>query len=188
MTNRRSRSDWGRSTARRAAMGAVLALLWLFPCAALAGKGITVSVFFMREAGAGALAEAVAVLRTIPGTKSVLKNALIALFKGPTEEERRAGLSAAFSPESVADYNTECQRKRDEKTLKSLGRYFIGATIDRDGTAVIDFQPDAMCYLENTPGNSYLVMESIERTAKQFPSVKDVQYSIRGKRITGWDA
>jgi len=182
------RPEISLKVARRAAIGAALALLWFFPCAALAGSGKTVSVFFLRETGATGLPEAVAVLRTIPGTTSVLKNALIALFKGPTEEERRTGLSAAFSPESVADYNTECQKKRDAKTLKPLGRYFIGATIERDGTAVIDFQPDAMCYLENTPGNSYLVMEPIEKTAKQFPSVKDVQYSIRGKRITGWDA
>lgn len=166
---------------------AALALLSIFSCGAQAQPGKTVQVFFLHDTGKG-LPEAVAVSRTITGTANVLKNALIALFKGPADEEKARGLSAFFSPETVEDYNTECQKKRDAGALKPLGRYFIGATILRDGTAVIDFRPDAMCYLENTPGSAYRVMEPIERTARQFTSVKDVQYSIDGKRIEGWDA
>ena len=173
--------------AQCAAIAAALALLSTFPSGAQAQPRQMAQVFFLHDTGKG-MPEAVAVARTIPGTASVLKNALIALFKGPTEEERAKGLSAYFSPETVEDYNTECQKKRDAGTLKPLGRYFIGATILHDGTAVIDFRPDAMCYLENTPGNASRVMEPIERTARQFPSVKDVQYSINGKRVGGWDA
>lgn len=153
-----------------------------------AGQNTPVKLFFLKNISGSNFPETVAVERQLPKGGLILTTTMKELFKGPNKEEAAKGLFSTFFPKDVADYNTECQKKRDKKTLRPLGSYFIAAKIDANKTAIIDFKPDAMCYLQNTPANSYSVMKPIEKTATQFEEVESVIYSINGKIIEGWDA
>lgn len=166
----------------------VFGFVLLLAVSAFAGGRVNIKLFFVGSSMGGSPPQIVAVERKVDSALNVLDLALKELLKGPTDEEKRMGLSSRFFPGDVADYNTDCQIKRDLKVLKPLRDYYLGVRIGKDGIAVIDFKKDAMCYLENTPANSYEVMEPIRQTATQFKSVKDVQYSIEGKVIEGWDA
>lgn len=100
-----------------------------------------------------------AVTRTIPKTKAVARAALNELFKGPTKEEKEAGLFSWFSEDS-------------KHILKNI-------TI-KNGNAYINFDrwvQENLGGATSSCGGANFISE-IETTLKQFPTVKQVFYAI----------
>ena len=119
-----------------------------------------VKVFFSSGDGTDC-SEVKAVTRTVPSTKGVARAALQELFKGPTEDAKRAGLSSFFSDET-----------------KDL---LDGVNI-KDGTAYVDLDEAVIQKLGNatTSCGSQAFTASVEETLKQFSTVKKVFYAIEG--------
>lgn len=100
-----------------------------------------------------------AVYRKVPKTKAVARAALNELFKGPTKEEKEAGLFSWFSSDS-------------KHILKNI-------TI-KNGNAYVDFDKwitENMGNATTSCGGANFISE-IETTLKQFPTVKKVFYAI----------
>ncbi len=81
----------------------------------------------------------------------------------------------------VADASLKVIFEENRPLIKSS---YKGVSI-KDGIATVDFAEGAGQYLQAVPEirNSYAW--PMERTLLQFPSVKEVKYSINGKVITG---
>ena len=116
------------------------------------------------------------VIRTIPKTLQVADASLRELFKGPNERERSQGMINNFLPAKGAPTGT-----------KTIGEYYKGVKIE-NGTAIVDFQSGALYYLNSAACMQESVKAPIEKTLKQFPTIKKVEYSIEGKVFTEWDA
>lgn len=127
--------------------------------------------------------ELVAVERTIRQTKSLADAALRELFKGETADERKKGLTSKFKVDSIVVGRDECARNK----MKPLGAYFLGVSIKK-GVAIVNFRPEAECYLQTTITMQTFTLNPIEATLKQFKTVKEVQFALNGKVITEWDA
>lgn len=125
----------------------------------------------------------VAAARRIPQTRRVADAALRELFKGVNDEERKRGLFSAYSVESMITGRDECSRK----IIKPLLAYYIGVSI-KNGVATVNFRKPAGCYLETTIAMANAVMMPIDRTLRQFKSIKEVRYALDGEVITEWDA
>jgi spore germination protein GerM len=152
----------------------------------IADETVRVKVFFIHENRMPSDVF-VPVNRQISKTAAILDLTLRELLKGPTEKEKDTGLRCGFFPDSVIDFDTDCISLRDSKNLKPLIDYYIGVNI-RDGVAIVNFKPEGMCYLQQTASQWSVVGGLIERTAKQFRSVQEVQFAIEGKVVEGWDA
>lgn len=102
-----------------------------------------------------------AVTRTIPKTKSVARAALVELFKGPTKQEEADELSSFFS--------------EDTKDI------LISVKIKK-GAAYVNFKEEVMQKLGNatTSCGSRSFHASIEKTLKQFPTIKKVFFAVEG--------
>jgi hypothetical protein len=107
------------------------------------------------------------VTRTTASTKRPAHAALKLLFAGPTAEEKAKGM----------------------ESLAPLGDYYIGVSIVR-GVAVVNFRPGAEKYLyvNGAACQQEQALTPIEKTLKQFSSVRSIKYAINGKIITEWDA
>jgi len=127
--------------------------------------------------------ELVAVERTVKRAKSVADTAVRELLKGASDTERKSGLTSFYEVKDIITGRGECAAGK----MKPLGAYLIGVSI-RKGAAIVNFRPEAECYLQSAITMMNFVMEPIDATLKQFPSVKEVQYAINGKVITEWDA
>jgi spore germination protein GerM len=125
----------------------------------------------------------VAVERTVKRTRRVAETTVRELLKGVSESERKMGLTSAYAVENLVTGREECAREK----MKPLAAYFLGVSIKR-GTAIVNFRPEAECYLQSTVTMMSFVMEPIDATLKQFSSIKEVQYALDGKVITEWDA
>ena len=125
----------------------------------------------------------VAVERRVKRTNRVADAAVRELLKGVSESERKMGLTSLYAPENLITGRTECAREK----MKPLAAYFLGVTVKK-GVATVNFRPEAECYLQSTVTMMNFVMNPIEATLKQFPTIKEVQYAIDGKVITEWDA
>jgi spore germination protein GerM len=125
----------------------------------------------------------VAVERQVKRTNRVAETALRELLKGVNESERKMGLTSVYAVENLITGRTECAREK----MKPLAAYFIGVTVKR-GTATVNFRPEAECYLQTTVTMMSFVMDPIDATLKQFPTIKEVQFALDGKVITEWDA
>ncbi len=125
----------------------------------------------------------VAVERNVKRTNRLADAAVRELLKGVSESDRKMGLTSVYAVENLITGRTECAREK----MKPLAAYFIGVTIKR-GTATVNFRPEAECYLQSTITMMGFVMDPIDATLKQFPSIKEVQYALDGKVITEWDA
>ena len=112
------------------------------------------------------------VTRQIPQTEGVVKAALLELFRGETSEEKGIGLSSSF--------------KNWQEVLASVN-------LKADGTLQIDLKKEVLPqkqadgsftdkYNWGTFGSSCGSgqMQQIRQTAKQFPSVKYVIFSVNG--------
>lgn len=118
-----------------------------------------------------------AVTRTIPKTSSVADATLRLLFQGTTPQEEALGYSANF------DWDTDGMGE----PLEPLLSYYRGVTVV-NGMATVKFTGGAMAYLNNTACMQAAVKAPIFDTLMQFPSVKNVQFSVDGEIITEWDA
>lgn len=101
--------------------------------------------------------------RRVPRTAGVLQATLEQLVAGPTEEERRAGLSSLFSPATAG--------------------ILRGVTID-DGTAVVDLEeqvPNA-----STSAGQLALRGALDRTVFQFPTVERIEYRLGGSCDAFW--
>lgn len=127
--------------------------------------------------------ELVAVERTVKRTNRVADTAVRELLKGASETERKKGLTSFYEVKDIITGRDECSSEK----MKPLGAYLIGVSIKK-GTAIVDFRPEAECYLQSAITMMNFVMEPIDATLKQFSSVKEVQYALNGKVITEWDA
>jgi hypothetical protein len=133
------------------------------------GRELSVSVYFTNpelpgyrdDCGDGGF-----VIRKIPATRRVADAALKLLFAGPTEEEKAKGL----------------------ESLAPLGSFYLGVSI-KNGTATVNFRPGAEKYLYVSGGlcDQARALTPIDKTLKQFSSVKSVVYAINGKIIEDWD-
>lgn len=118
------------------------------------------------------------VRRTIPQTPAVADAALRLLFAGPLPEELAQGVLSTFGS---APWSAE-------QDIKPLGDYYRSITLQPDGTAVVDFTRAALTYLNGPACAQQAVKAPIIRTLKQFPAIRDVQFSIDGMIWTEWDA
>lgn len=125
----------------------------------------------------------VAVERTVKRTNRVAETVVRELLKGVNENERKMGLTSAYAVENLITGRDECAREK----MKPLAAYFLGVSIKR-GTAIVNFRPAAECYLQSTVTMMNFVMDPIDATLKQFPTIKRVEYALDGKIITEWDA
>lgn len=105
--------------------------------------------------------------RKITATKQTANAALKLLFAGPTAEEKAKGAGS----------------------LAPLGDYYLGVSIKK-GVAIVNFRPGAEEHLHVNGAicQSEHVTTPIEKTLKQFTTIKSVEYAINGKIIEEWDA
>jgi hypothetical protein len=120
-----------------------------------------VTVFLLRGE------ELVPVTRQV-ATSGVLRAAVEQLLAGPTEAERAQGLSSMFSEATAG-------------LLRSV-------TLDAGGTAVIDFA-DLRPAVPNASAStaSTLLLEQLDETVFQFPTVQRVEYRIDGSCGAFWE-
>ena len=148
----------------------LLLLSFAFAAQAQAKKTVEIKLYFSNpklpayetDCGAGTF-----VTRAVSPTKQTANAALKLLFAGPTDEEKVKGMEG----------------------LSSLGDYYIGVTI-KNRKAIVNFRTGAEKYL-HVSGPLCMqeaVLTPIEKTLKQFSSVKGVDYAIDGKIIEEWDA
>lgn len=161
-------------------------LFFLMPLASYSSDlNHSVTVYFLKKGGSSR-STLIGIERKITPTKFREDAALRELFKGPTPQEAQRGLETSFFPKSVIAYNTECTKKQKAGTLKPLSSYYRGVTL-KGNRVIINFAPNALCYLESTPAQSASVVEPIQKTLEQF-KINEVQYAIDGKIKTDWDA
>ncbi|HKS29667.1 MAG TPA: GerMN domain-containing protein [Pyrinomonadaceae bacterium] len=101
--------------------------------------------------------------RVIPKTSGVARAALEQLFAGPTEKEKAEGYYSWFNPETKA-------------ILKSV--------VVKNRTAYVNFKQDTFAILSgnvSTSCGSDQFISEMEKTLRQFPSIKKIFYAIDGK-------
>ena len=136
------------------------------PAPATTAALVDVQVFF--STGDATDCEAVeAVDRKVPGP-AVLTGAMEQLLAGPTDDERAAGLSSWFGPETAG-------------MLRSAEVV--------DGTAKVDFESFATVIPNaSTSCGSAKLLAELDATAEQFPTVEHTLYSFDGDPAAfyGW--
>lgn len=135
--------------------------LILFVQGLVFGQTTTVKLYFSNEkmGSDGCDGKVFAVTRTIPKTSAIAKATLDELFKGPTESELAKGYTSFFS-----------------ENTKGL---VISVKI-KNGIAYVNYKGEIVEKLGNATsscgGNSYDA--SINKTLKQFPTIKQVVFAI----------
>jgi spore germination protein GerM len=155
-----------------------------FSSTALAQTGGTIKIkLYFAKADPDADNEVYAVERTIKKTARVAEAALRELLKGVSEEDRKKGLASSYEVGDIVTGREECASGK----IKPLRTYLIGVTIRR-GVAIVNFRPEAECYLQSAAFAMARVMNPIDATLKQFKTIKRIEYALNGKIITEWDA
>lgn len=111
----------------------------------------------------------IAVSRSVPSPSSTMDNALRMLFAGPTDDEER--LAGARTSDDLSDLRT----------------FYLGVS-QENGTAIVNFRPEALMILNSAAARQLLAKAPIEHTLLQFNGITDVQYAIDGKIFDAWDA
>jgi spore germination protein GerM len=147
-----------------------MTLTFVFSAQAASSPEIELQIYFSNpklpawanDCGAGEFVQ-----RKVPVTKRPADEALRLLFAGPTPAEKAKGM----------------------ESLPPLGKYYLGVAIRR-GVAVVNFRPGAEEHLHVSGAacQQEQVLTTIEKTLKQFSTIKSVKYAINGKIITEWDA
>ena len=119
----------------------------------------TVKVYFPRGETGASCARVHARTRTVKGA-GVLRGALTALLRGPTRAERRLGYGGWFSARTAG-------RLRSVRIARGVARIDF-----RDLRRII---PNA-----STSCGSALLLAQLNRTARQFPTVRRAIYSFDG--------
>ncbi len=113
-----------------------------------------VTVFFHRDE------ELVPVTRLVPATTGVLRASLEQLLAGPTEDEQADGLRSPLSPDAAG----------------MLQRVSLA-----EGKAVVDFVPGIIGNGNaSTSTGSGLLLDQLNATVFQFPTVSSVEYRLDG--------
>lgn len=117
------------------------------------------------------------VTRTISnGTREEIAEAsLRVLFEGPTESEKREGLTNTFIPSAMGP------------GVEPLSAYFNGVNIV-NGVARVDFDETALRYLNSPACMQESVKTPIYNTLTQFEGITTVEYYIEGEHFDMWDA
>lgn len=121
---------------------------------------VTVQVFLERqdEAGQGNCDQVVGVNRLVSSRDSIYRAALAELLKGPTDDERTAGLVSSL-PSGI--------------TVKSVAADAQG-TVTADFSAALDKHVAGSCRV-------MAIRTQIERTLRQFPEVRGVVIAVDGR-------
>ena len=108
------------------------------------------------------------VSRDVGDRPDVLTAALEELLRGPTPEERAAGIHSWFSTATAG--------------------MLISATVDEAGHAVIDFR-DFRSVIPNASSSagSTMLLGEINGTVGQFPSIRSAEYRIQGSCEAFWN-
>lgn len=128
-------------------------------------KTITIKVYYANEKrnpNADPCGRVFPVNRVIPKTSRVARAALEQLFAGPTEKEKAKGYYSWFSPKT-------------KSVLKSI--------VIKNNRAYVNFKPDAFSILPgaiSTSCGSDQFLSEMEKTLRQFPSIKKIFYAIDG--------
>jgi len=135
------------------------------------GETTTVKLFFSNEKlgnSDGCDGQVFAVTRRIPKTTAVAKATLEELFKGPTEAEKNKGYSSFFSEDTKSILiSVKVKRGAAFVNLK-------GEVVEKLGSATT-----------SCGGNAYDA--SLEKTLKQFPSIKKIFFAIEGSPADYYD-
>lgn len=103
-----------------------------------------------------------------PGTEPLVRAALEALLSGVTEEERAAGLSSWFGPETAG-------------MLRSM-------TLSGEGELSVDFANfSALIPNASTSAGSQLLLAQLDGTVFQFAEVSSVTYQFEGSCEAFWE-
>jgi spore germination protein GerM len=128
-------------------------------------KTITIKVYYANEKrnpNAEPCGLVFPVYRRIPRTDAVARAALEQLFAGPTEKEKAEGYYSWFSPKT-------------KSVLKSI--------VIKNKMAYVNFKPDAFAILPggvSTSCGSDQFLSEMEKTLRQFPSIKKIFYAVDG--------
>lgn len=125
-----------------------------FGKASTSGDQSEITVYFHRGE------ELVPVTRTVPATTGVLRASLEQLLIGPTETERASRLRSLLSEDAAG-------RLRD-------------VTIDGNGNVVVDFNRQVVSNGAGTSAGSTALLEQLNATVFQFPTVSSVEYRTDG--------
>jgi hypothetical protein len=135
-----------------------------------------IEVYFWK--GGGIDGQLSPVLRVVPAV-GFIDCAVRELLRGPTSDEIKRGFLGYFNPEVLKGVSA-CGE------AKPLAEYFRGVS-HKGEIAIIDFQKEALCYLNATAAFQQAVKEPIELTLKKLLNVKEVKYSIDGEIYEEWD-
>lgn len=129
---------------------------------------MTIRVYFSDPKSDGCDGKVSPVTRQIPKTQATAKAALDALFKGPTKEEDAKGYTSWFSDDT-------------KSILKSVKV--------KNGAAYVNLDKSVMEKLGNATtscgGRSYDA--SVEKTLKQFPSIRKIFFAVDGDPALYYD-
>lgn len=103
--------------------------------------------------------------RKIPATRRLADAALRLLFAGPNAEEQAKGMIG----------------------LAPLGDYYLGVTI-KGRTAILNFSAAGEDHIHGTACELEQMATPIEKTLRQFRTIRWIQFAIDGKIIEEWDA
>jgi hypothetical protein len=115
------------------------------------------------------------VTRTVPAGANPVDMALRAVIHGPTPFEEEQGLLSPF------------RRSSAEPRVPPLSPSQVKIAV-KDGTAVVDFTPDAAPYLNQAICARLGVTSAIEWTLLQFREIQRVKFAVGGAVIEEWDA
>jgi len=104
------------------------------------------------------------------------------ILTGPNEAERAAGFYVTYYPPGPTGF-----WPTTDPPAKPLKTYFNGVKIV-DRTAIVDFDPAALIYLNAPAATQYGVKSPIRNTLLKLPEIDEVKFSIRGKVFTAWRA
>lgn len=122
----------------------------------------SVTVIFTKEE------EPAPVRRPVPDSSPLLRAALEWLVRGPTPEERAAGIQSWFSDTTAA-------------SLRAV-------EVDSAGRAIIDFH-DLRPLIPNASSSfgSTMLLQELNGTVFQFPEIRSVEYRMEGSCDLFWD-
>jgi hypothetical protein len=152
----------GTLSPRRVALALGVATILLAPGSPGATASARVGVRIYLGAGNGRDCARVVAVRRTAAPPAVLRGAMSELLKGPTAAERRRGLGGWFTARTAG-------------MLRSVSL--------RGGTAFVDFR-DLRRVIPNASSScgSALLLAQLDRTARQFPTVRNAVYSLNGSR------
>ncbi len=129
------------------------------PSATPSGKTMVVSAYFLREARRGEMIGAAHRTIAIPEDKTVAKSAMTELLKGPTKQEKGAGLKTAIPAKT-----------------KLNGINLVSET----KVATVDL---SMEFLAGDKETQRAQVAQVVYTLTQFPTIEKVSFKIAGEEI-----